>query len=264
GPVGGGCTAHTEVVSLTQSPTVGDAATGETSADAVTPDGRYVVFSSIATNIYSFYSSVVHDQVYVRDRVMGTTEVVSKGVGDTPSDGGSFGAAISDDGRYVVFQSDATNLTTPATSGQQHVFVRDRCLGALGCTPHTDLISVSPLGAEGDNSSFLEDGASGQNSISGDGRYVMFVSLASNIVGGDINGQNDVFVRDRCLGAPGCIPHTDIASVATHAMGTHSDINTPSLSANGRIVTFTTTSPDLAPHVSGFYDVFTHDLDTGI
>src|SRR5262249_1036039 len=75
---------------------------------------------------------------------------------------------------------------------------------------------------------------------------------------------NDVFVRDRCLGAPGCIPHTDIASVATNGMGTHSDINTPSLSANGRIVTFTTTSPDLPPHVSGFYDVFTPALDTRI
>jgi hypothetical protein len=103
---------------------------------------------------------------------------------------GSSAPSVSADGRYVAFASDATNLITGDTNGNRDVFVRDRATGA------TQRVSVSSNGAQGDFASSFP-------SISADGRYVAFESLAFNLVAGDTNSAADIFVRDREAGATG-------------------------------------------------------------
>ena len=96
--------------------------------------------------------------------------------------------AISSDGRYVAFGSDASNLVPGDTNESRDVFVRDRKLGT------TRRVSVSSTETQGNSVSF------GLPAISSDGRYVAFGSDASNLVPGDTNRSADVFVRDRKLG----------------------------------------------------------------
>src|SRR5439155_853313 len=96
----------------------------------------------------------------------------------------SFGPSISADGRYVAFDSVASNLVNGDTNGCKDVFVRDRQSGT------TERVSVDSLGVQGNYHSQSP-------SISADGRYVAFTSIASNLVSGDTNGLYDVFMRDR-------------------------------------------------------------------
>ncbi|TML22379.1 MAG: hypothetical protein E6G35_15735 [Actinobacteria bacterium] len=94
--------------------------------------------------------------------------------------------SISRGGRYVVFLSEASNLVPRDTNGTWDVFVRDRLAGT------TSLVSVSGTGAQANGTS-----ASGAEAVSADGRLVTFESVATNLVPGDTNGVNDVFVRER-------------------------------------------------------------------
>src|SRR5204863_104025 len=144
----------------TQSPTPGLPADADTSADAVTPDGRYVVFSSAATNIDPTFTAISNRQVYVRDRTLGTTDVVSKGFGDVAADGDASGGAISDDGRFVGFTPTATGLAPGDGSGQADVYVRDRAAGT------TELASLLTGGVPSNTDVYA-------GGLSGDGRYVM-------------------------------------------------------------------------------------------
>jgi Tol biopolymer transport system component len=122
--------------------------------------------------------------VFVRDRQYGTTERASVATGGAQADGGSVGASISTDGRYVAFWSDATNLVPDDTNGATDVFVRDRQLGT------TERISVRSDGTQA-------DGSSDAPSISAAGDRVAFESVARNLVSHDTNGAMDVFVRRR-------------------------------------------------------------------
>ncbi len=97
---------------------------------------------------------------------------------------GSHSASISADGRYVAFESTATNLVPGDTNGRQDIFVRNRSSGA------TERVSISSSGVEGNRDSYSP-------SISADGRYVAFASNAYNLVDVDSNFARDVFVRDR-------------------------------------------------------------------
>src|SRR5213078_398325 len=97
-------------------------------------------------------------------------------------DNGSFRPAISADGRFVAIASNATNLVGGDTNGFTDIFVRDRKTGK------TRRVSLSSAGAQGDSGSF-------EPSISADGGFVAFTSEATNLVGGDTNGFEDVFVR---------------------------------------------------------------------
>src|SRR2546426_1935359 len=117
---------------------------------------------------------------------------------------------ISADGRFVAFDSDASNLVAGDTNGSRDVFVRDTCFGApAGCTPSTTRVSVATDGTQANS-------PSGIPSVSADGRFVAFISAATNLVPGDTNGFVDIFVRDTCFGAPtGCTPSTIRVSVAS-------------------------------------------------
>ncbi len=146
-------------------------------------DGRYVAFDSGSTNLVDDDTNGRTD-VFVRDREAGvTTRVSMGGAGDIQGDNHSCWPGISDDGRLVVFTSWATNLVPGDTNGAIDVFSFDRATGSL------TRLSANSGGSQGDGDS----STSGQT-ISGDGRFVAFTSAASNLVAGDTNSQQDVFV----------------------------------------------------------------------
>ncbi|MCW5775737.1 MAG: PD40 domain-containing protein [Phycisphaeraceae bacterium] len=170
----------TERVSVSSS---GNQGNGSSLVPSISPDGRFVAFSSDASNLVEGDWNWASD-VFVHDRQAGTTERVS--VSSSGNQGNSFSllASISNEGRFVAFASMASNLVEGDTNGTWDVFVRDRQAGT------TQRISVSSFGSEGNGESLLL-------SISDDGRFVAFSSEAANLVDGDTNDVQDVFVRDR-------------------------------------------------------------------
>ena len=152
---------------------------------SVSADGRYVAFESAASNLVAGDTNGYID-VFVRDRKLHRTYLVSVSSAGVQGNDASFDPSISADGRYVAFESDASNLVAGDTNGYPDVFVRDRKLH------RTYLVSVDSAGVQGNNDSY-------DPVISADGRYVAFTSAASNLVTGDSNGFEDVFVRDRKL-----------------------------------------------------------------
>ena len=173
-------------------------------------DGRYVVFTSTATNLVSGTQGFRGaSKVYVRDRFRQMTEAVSFVPNGTPEDGVSFPNAISRDGLFVVFNSSSTTQVPNDTNNTSDVFVRDRMSNT------TERISVSSIGIEGNNRSY------GGN-ISDDGRYVPFVSDSTNFTSQPIN-TTAIFLRDRQAGTTEFISPGRVD-------------NPPSISANGRFV----------------------------
>jgi Tol biopolymer transport system component len=150
-------------------------------------------------------------------------------------DGNSRWPAISADGRYVAFDSSATNLTPNSVNrnGRAAVFLRDTCINAPpGCTPGITLVSV---GSDGTPANDDSRGAA----ISGSGRFIVFSSSATNLVANDTNGWLDIFLRDTCVGAPiGCTPATTRVSVASDGTQSSAPSAWACISADGRYVSF--------------------------
>jgi hypothetical protein len=153
----------------------------------------------------------------------------------------SLSPAISADTRYVAFVAPMPDPTINASTGTDNIYVRDTCAGAAaGCAPSTALISVAADGTS------AADGASESPSISADGRYVTFVSLADNLVAGGASGLGDIFVRDTCAGAPsGCTPATTLISAAPDGSLANGPSDSPSISASGRYVVFSSIATNL-------------------
>jgi Tol biopolymer transport system component len=204
----------------------------------MTPDGRYVAFGSSSSNLVVGDTNTRGD-VFVRDRLLGTTELVS--VSSTGQQGNVGGPVISDDGRYVAFVSGSTNLVANDSNRLPDVFVHDRQTRA------TTLVSVSTSGRQGNHTSE-------RPSISADGRYVAFWSLASTFVSNDQNLTDDVFVHDRVSRT------TDLLNVSsTGARANNASFN-PSLSADGRYAVFHSFATNLVPgDTNGFSDIFVRD-----
>ena len=212
---------------------------------SLSADGRFVSFESEADNLVGGDTNGSGD-VFVRDRQSGTTERASVASDGTEGDGWSYCASLSGDGRYVAFESEASNLVAGDTNGVADVFVRDRASGV------TERVSVASDGSEG-------DGWAGCASISGDGRYVAFESDASNLVAGDTNGQTDVFARDRQSGT------TEVVSVspAGSTADKYSSVGRGAISGDGRFVAFSSRATDLVVgDTNGQRDVFVRDRVT--
>jgi RHS repeat-associated protein len=219
---------------------------GNTTTGTISSDGRYIIFSSEATNLVAGDTNGQSD-VFVRDRSTNVISLVSVASDGTQGNGSSFGLhAISADGRYVTFSSSATNLVPGDTNGQSDVFLRDRQTGT------TTRISVSSTGTQ-------SNGSADNSSMSADGRFLYFTSGASNLVGGDTNGQTDVFVRDRQTGTT---TRVSVSSTGTQGNGFSW---APSVSANGRYVSFASQASNLvAGDTNGLSDLFLRDTVTGV
>jgi Tol biopolymer transport system component len=209
---------------------------------SVSSDGRYIAFNSDATNLVQGDTNGLKD-IFVRDLTAGTTTRVSVSSSGAQADGISGTVGLTRDGRYVVFVSEATKLVPGDTNGLMDVFVRDLIKGT------TTLASVSNTGAEG-------DGDSSDCSISDDGRYVAFVSAAANLVSGDTNGEQDVFVRD--------LVKSTTTRVSVGNTGTQADSwsDTPDISSDGGHVVFLSEATNLVRgDTNGRQDVFVRDLE---
>ena len=235
----------TERVSVSTAGTQGNA---DSLYPSISADGRYVGFESEASNLVSAGTNGIRN-VFLRDRRLGTTELVSLGPAGTPGNAYSSSPSISADGRYVSFWSNASNLVPGDTNGYPDVFVRDRRLGL------TERVSLDSAGAQGNRDSAT---TLISPSISADGRYVAFWSNATNLVAGDTNGETDVFVRDRELGT------TERVSLdSTGAQGNGTSLH-PSISADGRYVEFTSGATNLVfGDTNGYPDIFVRDRQLG-
>jgi Tol biopolymer transport system component len=211
--------ATTERVSISSAGQQGNDHSGGADASS---DGSYIVFSSVATNLAG---GITQGQVYVRDKIRGATELVSMGNLGLPN-GRALAPSISDDGRFVAFQSFASNLVSGDTNAADDIFVKDRQTGTV------TRVSVSSSGAQG-------SGVSSDPAISGDGRYVAFASSSSTLVGGDTNGTQDVFVHDTVTRT------TTRASVGTTGVQGNSVSSNPVLSRDGSRVAFESAASNL-------------------
>jgi Tol biopolymer transport system component len=218
---------------------------------AISADGRFVAFMSSGRNLIAG-REIYETHVYVRDRVTGTTEIVSERPDGQPTNGPAAQPSLSADGRYVAFVSYSEGLVPGDDNLGPDVFVRDRATGT------TTAASVSSTGALPEYINARPQ--SEQPSISGDGRYVAFSSNASDLVLGDDYNDIDVFVRDRVGGT------TRMASVtATGEQASGGDSVWPSISADGRYVAFHSSAGNLSPGGGfGTYDIILFDAVSGV
>jgi len=210
---------------------------------SISADGRFVAFTSDASNIVPGDTNSSRD-IFVRDTLTNTTTRVSVDSAGNQGNGNSNSASISADGRFVAFTSGASNIVPGDTNNRNDIFVRDRL------TNTTTNVSVDSAGNQGNNGSFT-------TSISADGRFVAFASSASNIVPGDTNNRNDIFVRDRLTNT------TTNVSVDSAGNQGNSASFTPSISADGRFVAFASSAFNLVPgDTNSTGDIFVRDTLT--
>jgi Tol biopolymer transport system component len=213
---------------------------GVNSSPAISSDGRYIAFVSVATNLGVAGGN---QQIYLHDRVTGITSLISKDNNAVPGDGTSATPAINADGRYIAFASVSTNLG--AAGGNQQIYIHDRLTGANGTTSLVSKDSVPTAG----------NGNSSAPSVSGDGRFVAFVSGATNIVTG-FSGQQ-VYVHDRNTGANGTNSLISRDNSGVPNAGNQNS-SAPSISSDGRYVAFTSPATNLIAGVSG-QQIYLHD-----
>jgi Tol biopolymer transport system component len=213
---------------------------------SISADGRYVAFHSWATNLVAGDANGAVSDILIHDRLTKETTLVSVDSNNTQGNQQSYFPSISADGRYVAFQSSASNLVTDDTNNTDDIFVHDRL------TKETTRVSVNSSGIEGNN-------FSNYHAISADGQYVAFTSLATNLVDNDTNGREDIFVHNRQDGTT--------SRVSVHSNGTEGDSGSynPSISADGQYVAFESSASNLvASDTNGATsDVFFHDRLTG-
>jgi len=241
---------HDRQTGITERVTVdsaGNEANDFTFPPNISADGRYVAFESWASNLVPGDTNAIGD-VFVHDRQTGVTERVSVDSAGNQGNSESEGPALSADGRYVAIYSWASNLVPGDTNGDYDIFVHDRQTGA------TERVSVDSAGNEANESSYF-------TAIGADGRFVAFASRASNLVAGDDNGAADVFVHDRQTGS------TERVSVDGSGDQGNGDSGQYGLgiSGDGRFAIFRSVASNLvAGDSNGFADVFIHDRQTGM
>lgn len=210
----------------------------------ISSDGRYVAFESDATNLVIGDVNLKRD-IFVHDLITGTTEIVSIGTDEIQGNSGTLAFSISGDGRYVAFESAATNLVPNDTNGVRDIFVRNRFLGTT-------------IRATTDANGFQSNGGSENPSLDS-GRYVSFESYASNLVAQDKNDTRDIFVKDIETGS------IVIASVSSQGVQASAKSEYSSLSDDGRYVVFRSQATNLAEGVTlGLGYIYFRDIILGL
>ena len=230
----------TTCVSVRSDGTEGD---GNSFDPSITADGRVVVFHSTATNLGGGCSNG-NAHVYMHDLSTSQITCVSVNSAGSQSNGQSAFAKISGDGRFAVFESDATNLATRCNNGLPHIFVRE-----LGAGRRTSCVSIDNRGDQGNSDSAAA-------AISFDGRLVAFTSTATNLTVNRCNaGNSQVFVRDRADGSTAC------ASVGRKRVSGNANSGNPAISGDGLLVSFESEATNLVKKdTNGNRDIFAHVL----
>lgn len=262
-------TGQTERISLSSSEVEGNNDSGDNQVAAVSSDGRYVAFSSRSTNLVPGDTNTYCDldidgifnencpDVFIRDRITGTTELVSINSDEELGNNFSILPAISADGQSVAFFSAASNLVPDDTntcmtlyynSGPcPDAFVRDRLSGS------TERVSISSIGTQTtvDPINYFHPPA-----ISGDGRFVAFQSSDTHLASGATNGYSQILIHDR-------ITHeTTLVSANTYRWQGDSFSINPDLSFTGRYVAFDSGAGNLvSDDANGLYDIFVRDRE---
>jgi Tol biopolymer transport system component len=276
--------------------TDGTQANGESFSPAISSDGRFVAFQSDATNLVLNDTNNRSD-IFVHDRLAGTTARVSVDSDGKQANGDSIVPAISEDGRFVAFASEASNLVAGDTNNKADLFLHDRqkdntkrIVGPAEFNTPGGIIIVAPaispdggfigFRSDGDDlvagdtnnsfDTFLVDtdtrdaerlsvssgGVQGNSDSSGpvvssSNRYAAFSSIATNLVGQDNNGSEDVFVRDRDEGK------TRRVSIAFDGAEGDDDSFSAVISGNGRYIAFTSFAENLVKNdTNGVLDIF--------
>ena len=215
---------------------------------AISADGRFVAFHTFGALVSGDTNGVA--DVYVHDLDLGTTRRVSINSREKQGFGGSAMPSISADGRYVAFESVATNMVGKDTNGVTDIFVRDR---QLGTTMRVSLNSKEGQ-ASGNSGTPSFPADSYDASISGTGRFVAFTSGARNLVAGDTNLRHDIFLRDRKLGT------TRRVSVSSSEKQANRDSAFAAISGSGRFTAFVSGAKNLVSgDTNGTIDVFVRD-----
>jgi hypothetical protein len=235
---------------------------GDSYNPIVSSDGRFVAFASTANNLAVGAGNQTYIghvpgamNVFLRDRQLGVTTLVSiNAAGTGGGNDDSFPSALSDDGRYVCFESAASDLVPGDTNGVKDIFVRDLTAGM------TTLVSASANGG-------CANGESREAAMTPDGRYVAFVSAASNLVANDSNGIADIFVRDlqagvTTLASVGATPIGNLQVATPNTPGASSEW--PSISTDGRYVAFYSTALYLVPKLTNTGEIFMRDMVSNV
>jgi Tol biopolymer transport system component len=227
---------------------------GDSWGPVLSPDGRFVLFASAANNLTLTSQSNALPvglsprlNVYLRDRASGSTTLVSMNAAGTGGgNGDSIPTAISTNGRYACFESAASDLISDDTNGLTDVFVRDMASNT------TYLVSIALGGASG-------NGACRGSTMTPDGRYVAFVSTATNLVAGDTNGIADVFLRDLQAGTTAL---ASVGALSTNAYDVSSS-EAPDISVDGRYVSFYSSATNLGSGTSNGTEIYVRDITGG-
>lgn len=229
---------------------------GVARVDAISDDGRYVVFASGASDLVPGDGNGRND-VFLRDLVAGTTTRLSVAADGTEGNfhSGIYGPTISGDGRFVAFDSSADNLVADDGNGAADIFLLDRDPDGNGIYDEQPIalerVSVASDGAEG-------DGPSEQASLSADGNKVAFRSWATNLVAVDLNGTFDVFVRNRAAAT------TIRASRNNANVGGDDESTDPHLSADGKAVVFRSKATNFGSAGPPVWQVWVRDLAANV
>src|SRR5439155_672714 len=234
-------TGMTERVSVDSSGGQGNLGGG---APSISADGRFVSFTSASTNLVPDDTNGNID-IFVHDRQTGATERVSVSSTGVQADHNAFESAISSDGRFVTFESQATTLVPEDSFLEQDIFVRDRLAGT------TERVSDSSTGGEADDYSQAP-------ALSSDGRFVTFESAASNVLPNDTNGFTDIYRRDRLAGV------TERVSLTASGGEGNFGGEEPALGDDGGFVSFSSFSNNLVDNdTNNRIDIFVRHLTVG-
>ena len=214
------------------------AANAASSSPRISADGRYVVFESKATNLVPIASSGI-SQIYLKDLADGSVDMISRNSTLTAGNGNSFNPDISSNGRYIVFDSNATNL---GGAGYRHVYLVDTA------DPDTvELISVNSAEFQGNNNST-------DPSVSDDGQRIAFVSTATNL-DTNTNTLSDIFLRERTP-----VGTTVLISMNSTSTGSaNAPSSNPEISGDGQSIVFESPATDIDGGITGRVDIFLSD-----
>jgi hypothetical protein len=227
-------------ISVSSGGTKGNAAS---TAPDISLDGRYIVFSSSATNLVSGDTNGFGD-VFLRDTFLDTTTRVSVDSTGTQSNGGSSSAKISGNGKFIFYASSATNLVSGDTNASSDIFKYDVINGT------TTRVSVDSTGTQ-------SNGGSSNPDPDATGRFVVFETSSTNLAMTDTNANSDVVLKDSTAGTTTYMSQSDTGVLGNGGNGYFP----PKISCDGRFVLFASGSSNLvASDTNGFNDVFLTDM----